>query len=240
MTSFFSRKTKVKTMKAGEAADGGGGTAATAAAAKTTLLQSPPTSSAAAGTSNTSGASAPASSKTLEPVSNSDVPPERRRSSTMRSLLMTRKFSAAQNNPNNFASTSKTIMMAAKKSSGVGYSHDPDEALDSPSELREGKNLPQAPTLGRRFRESTVMADPSQQYELVQEVGEGSYGKVYKARHKITNVVVAVKVIPVDNDLEELNKEITALKMVKNSDYIISYHGSFQADGGFVVGVRRN
>jgi len=84
----------------------------------------------------------------------------------------------------------------------------------------------------RRFRESTVLADPQMQYELVNEVGEGSYGKVFKAKHKLTNSTFAIKVIPVppDNDLSELNKEISALKRVHDSPYVVGYHGSFQQD----------
>lgn len=87
-------------------------------------------------------------------------------------------------------------------------------------------------TMGRqRFRDSTVMSDPTKRYDLLQEIGEGSYGHVYKARHTMTNVIVAIKVIPVDNDLDDLNKEIEALKKVRDSNYIVRYHGNFQHDG---------
>jgi len=86
-------------------------------------------------------------------------------------------------------------------------------------------------TAGRRFRESTVLADPTKQYDLLQEIGEGSYGKVYKAKTKQGNNLLAIKIIPVDNDLEDLDKEIEALKKVKNSNYIVRYHGNFQNEG---------
>jgi len=102
--------------------------------------------------------------------------------------------------------------------------------LEDPS-IFDGMTVNSTTTMGRRFRESTVMSDPSKRYELVQEIGEGSYGKVYKARHIVTNVHVAIKIIPVDNDLEDLNKEIDALKKVKDSNYIVRYHGNFQNEG---------
>jgi len=87
----------------------------------------------------------------------------------------------------------------------------------------------------RRFRESTVMSDPTQQYVLDQEIGEGSYGKVFKAHHSVTKLAVAIKIIPVDNDLEELNKEIDALKKVRNSNYIVQYHGNYQSEGNLWI-----
>ena len=90
-------------------------------------------------------------------------------------------------------------------------------------------------TMGRRFRESTVMIDPSKNYNLEQEIGEGSYGKVYKAKHTMSHIVVAIKVIPIDNDLEELNKEINALKKVSHSDYIVRYHGNYQHDNNLYI-----
>ena len=34
----------------------------------------------------------------------------------------------------------------------------------------------------------------SQYYELLEEIGSGTYGKVYKARHLKTDEIVAIKV----------------------------------------------
>lgn len=150
--------------------------------------------------------------------------------------------SSNNNNNNNEGNTTKPTMkkkderksatMLPPKPSGIFSSKYSEENLDLPGELRqkEPESSFSSQTMQRRFRESTVLSSPSELYEMLQEIGEGSYGKVYKARHKLTNLIVAVKVIPIDNDLEELNKEITALKKVKDSNYVISYHGSFQLD----------
>lgn len=81
----------------------------------------------------------------------------------------------------------------------------------------------------RRFRDSTILADPKKQYVLEQEIGAGSYGKVYKARHIMTNMLFAIKIIPYNNDdMEDINKEIEALKKVSESDFVVRYHGNQQ------------
>lgn len=61
-----------------------------------------------------------------------------------------------------------------------------------------------------------------------------SYGSVWKARHKRSNKIVAVKIIPADSDLNDLMKEITILKECK-SDFIIRYYGSYYKDGNLWV-----
>lgn len=53
-----------------------------------------------------------------------------------------------------------------------------------------------------------------------------SYGSVYKAQHKSTERIVAIKVIPVETDLRDLMKEISILKSCK-SDYVVRYYGSY-------------
>jgi serine/threonine protein kinase len=50
--------------------------------------------------------------------------------------------------------------------------------------------------------------DPNAIFDLVERLGEGSYGAVWKGRHKETSDLVAIKIIPVENDLADLLKEI--------------------------------
>eukprot|EP00947_MAST-08B_sp_MAST-8B-sp1_P005835 g5835.t1 len=73
-------------------------------------------------------------------------------------------------------------------------------------------------------------ADPVDLYELVERLGEGSYGSVFKAIDKSTGEAVAIKVIPVDAELDEMLREINILSKCQN-DFIVRYHGSYLKDG---------
>ena len=55
---------------------------------------------------------------------------------------------------------------------------------------------------------------------------DSSYGIVYKARNKKTNQILALKIVPVENDISEVEKEIAILKQCDNPN-IVSYHGSY-------------
>merc|ERR1712063_250603 len=68
--------------------------------------------------------------------------------------------------------------------------------------------------------------DPSQLFTLQEKLGEGSYGSVYKAIRKSDGMVVAIKQVPLDEDIEDLRQEIEVMKEC-NSDFIISYEGTF-------------
>lgn len=71
--------------------------------------------------------------------------------------------------------------------------------------------------------------DPEELFELLQQLGEGSYGQVWKAYNKQTGLIVAVKIIAVSPDIECLKKEISILNQCK-SPYIVQYHGSYLKD----------
>ncbi|KAI8802224.1 serine/threonine-protein kinase 3 [Cladochytrium replicatum] len=71
--------------------------------------------------------------------------------------------------------------------------------------------------------------DPNDVFTLVGKLGEGSYGSVHKAMHKRTSAVVAIKLIPVENDLEDSIKEISMMTGF-NSEYIVNFYGSYVWD----------
>ncbi|GMM34027.1 hypothetical protein DASC09_013520 [Saccharomycopsis crataegensis] len=67
------------------------------------------------------------------------------------------------------------------------------------------------------------------QFELLEQLGRGSFGVVYKARDKITNQIVAIKQIDLessDEDINEIQKEITILSTCKFPQ-IIKYYGCY-------------
>lgn len=68
--------------------------------------------------------------------------------------------------------------------------------------------------------------DPASEFELIEKLGEGSYGSVWKALHTKTGTTTAIKKIPIENDLEEILNEIKIMKQCR-SPYIISYFGSY-------------
>lgn len=67
------------------------------------------------------------------------------------------------------------------------------------------------------------------QYSLLNVIGKGSFGVVYKAVNKTTNQIVAIKQINYDND-EELNDIMYEINLLKNLNHknIVKYHGFMQ------------
>ncbi|CAE6505588.1 unnamed protein product [Rhizoctonia solani] len=71
-------------------------------------------------------------------------------------------------------------------------------------------------------------SDPTSQYTLLEKLGTGSFGTVYKATDK-TGHVVAIKQIDLedtDDDISEIQQEIAHLAQC-DSDYVTRYYGSF-------------
>jgi len=68
--------------------------------------------------------------------------------------------------------------------------------------------------------------DPSERLQKIQCLGEGSYGAVYKMLDLVTQKEVAVKIVPVEKELDDLMNEIKILKKCK-SPYITEYQHSY-------------
>jgi serine/threonine protein kinase len=51
-------------------------------------------------------------------------------------------------------------------------------------------------------------ADPEESFVVLEQLGEGNYGQVYKAYHKESGKIVAIKVVPISSDIDSLRKEI--------------------------------
>eukprot|EP01113_Clastostelium_recurvatum_P032515 TRINITY_DN4190_c0_g1_i8.p1 TRINITY_DN4190_c0_g1~~TRINITY_DN4190_c0_g1_i8.p1 ORF type:complete len:587 (-),score=130.72 TRINITY_DN4190_c0_g1_i8:28-1788(-) len=80
--------------------------------------------------------------------------------------------------------------------------------------------------------------NPEEVFELLDKLGEGAFGSVYKARHRDTHFTIAIKMVEIESmimtkgdkggggsSLDELEKEISILKSCRSTN-IVSYYGS--------------
>jgi fused len=75
-------------------------------------------------------------------------------------------------------------------------------------------------------------------YIVLEHIGEGSFGKVYKARRKNTGFTVAMKFISKhgksEKDVRNLRQEIGILRKL-NHEHIILMFDAFETDRDFCV-----
>uniref|UniRef100_A0A4W5NIK4 non-specific serine/threonine protein kinase n=1 Tax=Hucho hucho TaxID=62062 RepID=A0A4W5NIK4_9TELE len=70
--------------------------------------------------------------------------------------------------------------------------------------------------------------DPAGIFDLVEVVGNGTYGQVYKGRHVKTGQLAAIKVMDVtEEEEEEIKLEINMLKTYSHHRNIATYYGAF-------------
>ncbi|XP_037116910.1 mitogen-activated protein kinase kinase kinase kinase 4 isoform X1 [Syngnathus acus] len=77
-----------------------------------------------------------------------------------------------------------------------------------------------------------ALRDPAGIFELVEVVGNGTYGQVYKGRHVKTGQMAAIKVMEVtEEEEEEIKLEINMLKSYSHHRNIATYYGAFVKKG---------
>ncbi len=94
--------------------------------------------------------------------------------------------------------------------------------------------IPRAPTIVlffvsrelKKLSEESLTRQPEEVFDILSKLGEGSYGCVYKALHKESQQVLAIKQVPVDTDLQEIIKEISIMQQC-DSPYVVKYYGSY-------------
>ncbi|KAG8196413.1 hypothetical protein JTE90_009045 [Oedothorax gibbosus] len=78
----------------------------------------------------------------------------------------------------------------------------------------------------KKLSEESLTRQPEEVFDIISKLGEGSYGSVYKALHKESGQVLAIKQVPVDTDLQEIIKEISIMQQC-DSPYVVKYYGSY-------------
>ncbi|KIY49204.1 Pkinase-domain-containing protein [Fistulina hepatica ATCC 64428] len=106
---------------------------------------------------------------------------------------------------------------------GHGSAAQPQGRLSGPSSpVSDAKTRPREPV-------PVPSNNPVSQYTLLEKLGTGSFGTVYKAIHNETKQIVAIKQIDLedsDDDILEIQQEIANLAQC-DSEYVTKYYGSF-------------
>ncbi|XP_071392032.1 serine/threonine-protein kinase 4-like, partial [Centroberyx affinis] len=78
----------------------------------------------------------------------------------------------------------------------------------------------------KKLSEDSLTKQPEEVFDVLEKLGEGSYGSVFKAHYKETGEIVAIKQVPVESDLQEIIKEISIMQQC-NSPHVVRYYGSY-------------
>uniref|UniRef100_A0A665U9J5 non-specific serine/threonine protein kinase n=1 Tax=Echeneis naucrates TaxID=173247 RepID=A0A665U9J5_ECHNA len=78
----------------------------------------------------------------------------------------------------------------------------------------------------KKLSEDSLTKQPEEVFDILEKLGEGSYGCVFKANFKETGEIVAIKQVPVESDLQEIIKEISIMQQC-NSPHVVRYYGSY-------------
>uniref|UniRef100_A0A915IPG8 non-specific serine/threonine protein kinase n=1 Tax=Romanomermis culicivorax TaxID=13658 RepID=A0A915IPG8_ROMCU len=77
-----------------------------------------------------------------------------------------------------------------------------------------------------KLDQETLNKQPEEVFSIISKLGEGSYGSVFKALHKQSGHLLAIKQVPVDTDLQEIIKEISIMQQC-DSPFVVKYYGSY-------------
>lgn len=105
----------------------------------------------------------------------------------------------------------------------------PSPVMRAPTSSSSSKGKESAAKASSLAQSPATPEDPSKQYKLLEKIGHGSFGTVYRALHIESNTMVAIKQIDLedsDDDIMEIQAEIGHLSAC-DSDWVTRYYGSF-------------
>ncbi|GMH15259.1 hypothetical protein Nepgr_017100 [Nepenthes gracilis] len=128
--------------------------------------------------------------------------------------------------------TTMSRAVASMKEVGeVGFGRNRKSSVSAQTEEGQVWQL-QSKMSSSSIPESLTKEDPNTKYELLNELGKGSYGAVYKARDIKTSELVAIKVISLvegEEGYEEIRGEIEMLQQCSHPN-VVRYFGSYQGE----------
>ncbi|XVE91741.1 hypothetical protein REPUB_Repub01dG0037200 [Reevesia pubescens] len=128
---------------------------------------------------------------------------------------------------------SGTVVKRAVASMGeLGFGKQKRSTSTSSLQGEENRFLQNSKVSSSSIPDCVTREDPSTKYELLNELGKGSYGAVYKARDIRTSELVAIKLISLtegEEGYEEIRGEIEMLQQCSHPN-VVRYLGSYQGE----------
>ena len=72
--------------------------------------------------------------------------------------------------------------------------------------MNENKPVEKKMDVFSKLSEASLIKKPEEVFDILEKLGEGAYGSVYKALYKEAAEIVAIKQVPVESDLQEILK----------------------------------
>ena len=93
------------------------------------------------------------------------------------------------------------------------------------------------PAKRKKYPHVIMDRDPAQTWEIICEIGNGAFSKVFKARNKQTGVLAAAKIVEdcTEEDLDDYMAEIEILSEFRHPNIVQLYEAYFYSQSLWVI-----